>query len=172
MRAFSILISIVALISLASAAYAQTSYQIYLRIDDGNGPLPGPVATLPGVTGSNFFPVGCTEHQFEAVGMAAPSHSPYLVTKPFDPATSPLLRQQVHQNASYTVELFFMADNGGVLSAYFGVRLENAVLQKITTAADGNDLQETLSLVYDRIIWRDLINGTSRGWDLTLNQAI
>lgn len=151
---------------------AQSNYQIFMRLDNGNGILPGPVASLPGVGGTDFYPVGCTEHQFESTGVSAPIHSPYLITHPFYPATSPLIRQNMNAGNTFTVEIFFMQDNAGVLSPYFGVTLQNATMTKVTTAADGNALQETLAFSYGQIIWYDLINNTSSGWDLQLNQPI
>lgn len=161
-----------AFVSVGTSLSAQSNFQIFMRLDNGNGILPGQVASLPGVPGTDFFQVGCTEHQFESTGPAAPTHSPYLITHPFDPLTSPLVRQNMNAGNSFTVEIFFMQDNAGTLTPYFGVTLQNASITKVTTAADGNALQETLSFSYGQIIWHDLINSTSRGWDLVLNQPI
>lgn len=159
-------------LSIGTSLTAQSNYQIFMRLDNGNGILPGPVASLPGVGGTDFYPVGCTEHQFESTGASAPSHSPYLITHPVHPVSSPLIRQNMNAGNTFTVEIFFMQDNAGTLSPYFGVTLQNATMTKVTIAADGNDLQETLSFSYGQIIWHDLINNNSRGWDLVLNQPI
>lgn len=163
---------LITLVGMSISLSAQSNFQIFMRLDNGNGILPGQVASLSGVPGTDFFQVGCTEHQFESTGVSAPVHSPYLITHPFDPLTSPLVRQNMNAGNSFTVEVFFMQDNAGTLTPYFGVTLLNASITKITTAADGNALQEILSFSYGQIIWHDLINNNSRGWDLVLNQPI
>jgi type VI protein secretion system component Hcp len=169
MKKTFLLLSFLAVACLASAQ----SYQVFMRLTEGtNSVLPGPVPSLSGVAGSDFHAVGCTEHKMEQPGIAPVAHSPYLITYPFYPPLSPYLRQRMHLNTAFTVELFFMQDNAGTLTPYFGVRLENARLNGVTTAADSNDLQETLSFVYDRIYWLDLINNTSRGWDVANGQAL
>lgn len=159
---------------LVAACLAQAqSYQVFMRLTEGtNNVLPGPLPSLSGVAGSDFHAVGCTEHKMEQVGLAQISHSPYLITYPFYPPLAPYLRQRMHLSPVFIVELFFMQDNGGTLAPYFGVRLENARLTGITTAADSNDLQETLSFAYDRIYWLDLVNNSSRGWDVANGQAL
>lgn len=148
------------------------SYQLYLRISEGGTPLPGPVAAVSGLPGADFHQVGCTGHQMAQPAQSQPEFEPYLVTYPFFPASSAYLRQRMFLQTLWTVELFFMQDNGGSLTPYFGVRLEDARLNQITTAASGTDLQETLSFSYGRIYWLDLVNNTSRGWDLVNNLAL
>lgn len=148
------------------------NYQLFMRLSDPGGALPGPIASLPGITGSGFYQIGCTEHKFENSGASVTNHSPYLITQPVHAETSPLIRQHLNQGTSFTVEIFFMEVNGGTLTPYFGVRLNNASLSTITVAADESALQETLAFRYNQIIWYDLVNSLNWGWDLVLNQPI
>ena len=152
---------------------AQSTYRIYLRLTDAGGTLTGPVSSLPGVTGGNFFALGCAEHRFDMPPSGGgANHSPYLVTRSFDPTTSPYIRQRMHSGNSYSVEVFFVRDNGSTQTTEFRVRLENAFITRITTASDSNALQETLSFEYGQIIWTDMITNSSRGWDLVNNVAL
>ena len=88
---------------------AQSTYRIYLRLTDAGGTLTGPVSSLPGVTGGNFFALGCAEHRFDMPPSGGgANHSPYLVTRSFDPTTSPYIRQRMHSGNSYSEEVFFV----------------------------------------------------------------
>lgn len=99
-----------AFMSIGTSLTAQSNYQIFMRLDNGNGILPGPMASLPGVGGTDFYPVGCTEHQFESTGASAPSHSPYLITHLVNPSTSPLIRQNM--NAGGNLPGFDIIESG------------------------------------------------------------
>lgn len=166
-------------VMLVSTAQAQTTYDLYMRISDRSGVITGPVSSIPGITGGNFFQLGCTEHQFEIVLSSGPgpvnslpAHSPYLVTRTFDPTTSPMLRLGLNTREMYDVEIYFVTDNGSTQATEFSVELNNALITKITTAADMNALQETFSFAYDTIRWTDVVNGRSFGYDLINNVAL
>lgn len=180
MKTLNFFILILLGLILLSPSHAQTTYEMFVRLSDASGVITGPISSVPGVSGGNFFQVGCAEHQVEAASASTPggpvtglaTQNPYLITRAFDPASSPYLRQQLHTNNTYTVDLYFVSVNGATRNTIFQVRLQNATLNKFTTAADSNGLQETLAFLYDSIIWTDVATGTSRGWDVFNNRTI
>lgn len=83
-------------------------------------------------------------------------HQPLRIYKAFD-RTSPLLYQALVQNEDLTtVEIrFFRPDQSAQMVNYFTIKLENAALTDITTAAgtDGTSPREVASFTYRKIVW-------------------
>jgi type VI protein secretion system component Hcp len=161
------LLALLAGLLLTSGFLSAQNVQIYASITGINGP----VASVPGLSATNLFPVGCAEHQMQRPpGSGLADHLPLVITKPIDPASSPFLRQALSAGGSFTrVELFYLQDNGGSFQHIFTVRIDGAVLTQVTTGADSNGLQENFHFTYSAIYWADPIGGTTRGWDLINN---
>ncbi|MCI4667169.1 MAG: type VI secretion system tube protein Hcp [Bacteroidia bacterium] len=181
MKNIKLLIALTGLSFAILSASAQTTYEMYMFISDAGGPIRGPISSIPGVASVNgFFQLGCTEHQMEWPAGTSPggpasgraTQNPFLLTRDFDPGSSPYIRQQLHTLNRFTVDIYYVANNGSTRTTVFNTRLGNAYLVRLTTAADNNGLQETLGFLYDTISWNDIVNGTSRGWDVVNNMSL
>lgn len=169
MKKLSLILLLACLLVAPGLLFAQ-NVQIYASITGVNGP----VASVPGLSATDLFPVGCAEHQMQRLqGTSQADHLPLVITKPIDPASSPFLRQALSAGNSFSrVELYYLQNNGGSFQHIFTVRIDGAIIRQITTGVDANGLQETFHFVYQAIYWTDPISGVSRGWDLVNNVAL
>ncbi|MEM6264243.1 MAG: type VI secretion system tube protein Hcp [Bacteroidota bacterium] len=156
-------------------AFTQTSaqsYEYYLLLPN----VRGPVASLPGQSGTGYFQLGCLEHQFTGPGsgLGTFQHREIVVKKPIDPASSPRLQQAILNNTllnSVSI-LVYQRSNSGTLTAYYAIELSNARIGEFTVAADNGNTRETFTLSYAEIRWVDPVSGVRLGWDVINDRAI